>query len=93
MMAYIGTEGYAVNFELREGKQHCQNGAVEFLLETISLCKKLTDKPLLVRLDSGIFIKADVTKVRLSNGDLRKIHKYLNGDLRHITLYINGDLE
>ena len=52
MMAYIGTEGYAVNFELREGRQHCQNGAVEFLLETISLCKKLTDKPLLVRLDS-----------------------------------------
>ena len=73
MMAYIGTAGYAVNFELREGKQHCQNGTVEFLLETISLCKKLTDKPLLVRLDSGIFIKADVTKVRLSNGDLRKI--------------------
>ena len=53
MMAYIGTEGYAVNFELREGKQHCQNGTVEFLLETINLCKKLTDKPLLVRLDSG----------------------------------------
>ena len=52
-MAYIGTEGYAVNFELREGKQHCQNGTVEFLLETINLCKKLTDKPLLVRLDSG----------------------------------------
>lgn len=44
IMAYIGTEGYAVNFELREGKQHCQNGTVEFLLETISLCKKLTDK-------------------------------------------------
>ena len=51
MMAYIGTGDYAVNFELREGKQHCQNG--EFLLETINLCKKLTDKPLLVRLDSG----------------------------------------
>ena len=53
MMAYIGTECYAVNFELREGKQHCQNGTMEFLLETINLCKKLTDKPLLVRLDSG----------------------------------------
>ena len=53
MMAYIGTEGYAVNFELREGKQHCQNGTVEFLLETINLWKKLTDKPLLVRLDLG----------------------------------------
>ena len=53
MMAYIGTEGYAINFELHEGKQHCQNGTVAFLQETIKLCKKLTDKPLLIRLDSG----------------------------------------
>jgi hypothetical protein len=53
MMAYIGTEGYAINFELREGKQHCQNGTVEFLQETVELCRRLTDKPLLVRLDSG----------------------------------------
>lgn len=53
MMAYIGTEGYAINFELREGKQHCQNGTVEFLQETIQLCRRLTDKPLLIRLDSG----------------------------------------
>ena len=53
MMAYIGTEGYAINFELREGKQHCQKGTVEFLQETIKLCHKLTDKPLLIRLDSG----------------------------------------
>ena len=37
MMAYIGTEGYAINFELREGKQHCQNGTVEFLQETSKL--------------------------------------------------------
>lgn len=53
IMAYIGTEGYAINFELREGSQHCQKGTVEFLQETIRLCKKLTDKPLLIRLDSG----------------------------------------
>ena len=53
MMAYIGTEVYAINFELREGKQHCQKGTVEFLQETITLCHKLTDKPLLIRLDSG----------------------------------------
>ena len=53
MMAYIGTDGYAINFELREGKQHCQKGTVEFLQETIKLCHKLTDKPLLIRLDSG----------------------------------------
>ena len=53
MMAYIGTAGYAINFELREGKQHCQKGRVKFLQETITLCHKLTDKPLLIRLDSG----------------------------------------
>jgi hypothetical protein len=53
IMAYIGTEGYAINFELRAGKQHCQKGTVEFLQETIRLCKELTDKPLLIRLDSG----------------------------------------
>ena len=53
VMAYIGTEGYAINFELREGKQHCQKGTVKFPQETITLCHKLTDKPLLIRLDSG----------------------------------------
>ena len=26
IMAYIGDEGYLVNTELREGKQHCQKG-------------------------------------------------------------------
>ena len=53
MMVYIGAEGYAINFELREGKQHCQKVMVEFLQETIKLCHKLTDKPLLIRLDFG----------------------------------------
>ena len=53
MMSYIGTEGYTINFELREGKQHCQKGTVEFLQETIKLCHKMTDKPLLICLDSG----------------------------------------
>ncbi len=41
------------NFELRAGKQHCQSGTVEFLQRTIALCRQLTDKPLLIRLDSG----------------------------------------
>jgi len=53
IMAYIGTEGYLVNTELRIGKQHCQKGTPDFLRETIALCRQLTDKPLLIRLDSG----------------------------------------
>ena len=53
IMAYIGTEGYLINCELREGKQHCQNGTPAFLRETLALCRQLTDAPLLIRLDSG----------------------------------------
>lgn len=53
IMAYIGTEGYLVNCELREGKQHCQKHTPEFLRETIRMCRELTDEPLLIRLDSG----------------------------------------
>lgn len=53
IMAYIGTEGYLINCELREGKQHCQCGTPDFLRETLALCKELVDAPLLIRLDSG----------------------------------------
>lgn len=52
-MAYIGTEGYLVNCELRKGKQHYQKHTPEFLRETIRMCRELTDEPLLIRLDSG----------------------------------------
>lgn len=53
IMAYIGREGYLVDTELREGKQHCQNGTPKFLRETVALCRQVTGDPLLVRLDSG----------------------------------------
>ena len=48
MIAYIGTEGFMANCELREGKQHCQKNTPEFLRETLLLCHQLTEKPLLV---------------------------------------------
>ena len=44
IMAYIGTEGYLCNTELREGRQHCQKGTPEFLTDTISAAKKMTDQ-------------------------------------------------
>lgn len=53
IMAYIGTEGYLINAQLREGKQHCQCDAPAFLRETIELCRQITNEPLLIRLDSG----------------------------------------
>lgn len=53
MMAYLGSEGFLVNAELREGKQHSQRHTPEFLKETLALAHQMTDQPLLVRLDSG----------------------------------------
>ena len=53
MMAYIGTEGFLVNTELREGSQHCQCNTPEFLRHTLKYSHRLTDKQLLIRIDSG----------------------------------------
>jgi len=49
IFAYIGTEGYLCNAELREGKQ---SGTPEFLDEIIAAAKQMTRKPLLFRMDS-----------------------------------------
>jgi hypothetical protein len=62
MLAYIGSEGYMLNAELREGKQHCQKGTPEFLRETIKLARKITDHSPLLRLDAG---NDDVENIRI----------------------------
>ena len=53
IFAYLGLEGYAVNVNLREGKDHCQKGTPEFLAQTIRYAKEITSTPLLLRLDAG----------------------------------------
>ena len=53
IFGYLGLEGYCVDVELREGKTHCQNGTDQFLKEAILYARRVTDRPLLVRLDSG----------------------------------------
>jgi hypothetical protein len=53
IFAYLGREGYQVNVEFREGSQHSQKNAPAFLRETIRYTKMITDKDILVRLDSG----------------------------------------
>lgn len=53
MAAYLGREGYCLEFELREGKQHCQRGTPAFLTRVLGQGRSLTEAPLLVRLDSG----------------------------------------
>ncbi|MBW2597071.1 MAG: IS1380 family transposase, partial [Deltaproteobacteria bacterium] len=53
IFAYAGNEGYMGNLELREGKQHCQKDTPGFLKSSIYYGKKITAKPLLLRMDSG----------------------------------------
>ena len=54
IFAYVGTEGYMLDHELRPGSQHCQNETPEFIagcvatLDTLDLNGKA-----LLRLDSG----------------------------------------
>jgi hypothetical protein len=53
MAAYLGQEGYCLELEMREGKQHCQKDTPEFLSRNLERARRLTDKPILLRLDSG----------------------------------------
>ena len=53
MAAYLGQEGFSLEFELREGKQHCQRGTPEFLARVLARARRLTPKRLLLRLDGG----------------------------------------
>ena len=51
--AYLGEEGWCLACELREGKQHCQNEFLYTLERVLPNARKLTSRPILVRLDSG----------------------------------------
>jgi len=53
IFAYLGTEGYLVNLELREGSQHCQKNTPQFIDNSLTYVRQLTDQPVLMRLDSG----------------------------------------
>lgn len=53
IFAYLGVEGYLIDLELREGKQHCQKNTPQFINDTLGFARKITDQPILMRLDSG----------------------------------------
>jgi hypothetical protein len=53
IFAYLGEEGYMVHCDLREGKQHCQDGTPQFLDEALAYAEQVTSAKLLVRLDAG----------------------------------------
>ena len=68
IFSYIGAEGYMLDCELREGKQHCQKNTPEYLARNIEKLQKLhLYNPVLFRLDGGNDA-ADTIRV-LAGGD------------------------
>lgn len=53
MAAYLGREGWCLEFELRQGKQHCQKGTPAFLAQVLGRARRVTEQPILLRLDGG----------------------------------------
>jgi hypothetical protein len=55
MFAYVGSEGYMLDCELRPGKQHCQSGTPAFIRRAVKSLEKLGlgAGKCLLRLDSG----------------------------------------
>ncbi|MFA5810009.1 MAG: IS1380 family transposase, partial [Thermoleophilia bacterium] len=51
--AYLGREGWCLELELREGKQHSQENFIPFLSRVLHSARRLTQDPVLVRLDSA----------------------------------------
>lgn len=78
IMAYIGTEGFLVNTELREGRQHSQKGTPEFLKETLCLSHKMTENQLLIRMDSGNDAKQNLG-ILLEDGSWFIVKRNLRG--------------
>ena len=51
--AYLGLEGWCLECELREGKQHSQKEFIPFLSRVLHSARRLTKAPVLVRLDGA----------------------------------------
>lgn len=51
--AYLGKEGWCLELELREGKQHSQCEFIPFLNRVLEKARSLTSREILVRLDSA----------------------------------------
>jgi len=83
--AALGIEGYIVGAELRPRSQHSQKGTPEFLSQTIKSSKKITNAPLLVRMDSGFDCKENIIVCRKEDTKADFIIKR-NLGTRHETL-------
>ncbi|CAM4444493.1 IS1380 family transposase [Paenibacillus tarimensis] len=50
---YLGQEGYCVHVSLREGKTNVQKEADDFIDRAVRYARRITDTPLLLRMDGG----------------------------------------
>ena len=69
MAGYLGREGWCLELEIREGKQHSQCEFIPFLNRVIEKARSLTSLKLLVRLDSA----HDAIGTRVALAGQRKI--------------------
>ena len=76
--AYLGKEGYLVHMRLQEGKQHCQKDMDILLRQAIGYSRRITDAPLLARMDAGND-SLDNLKVCLKE----KVHWLIKRNLRN----------
>ena len=49
MAAYLGTEGWCLELELRKGSQHSQEGFISFIERVIEKARSLTSRKILSR--------------------------------------------
>ena len=79
MMSYIGSSGYMLNNELREGSAHSNcEGSLEHFKETIEMALSLSDHPILVVIDSG---NDDLENVK-SFDSMERVHYIIKRNLR-----------
>lgn len=81
IFGYIGMDGYMLGCQLREGKQHCQNGTPEFLQNIVESAKNVAKKKsLLFRLDGGNDSK-DILTILINSGHFFIVKRNLRKEL------------
>ena len=81
LFAYIGSEGYILDSELRSGSTHCQKNTPEFVSNAVRLAKDLDAKhPLLFRFDGGND-SADTIKELKASGNFFLVKRNLRKEL------------
>jgi len=93
IFSYLGREGFGVHVELRAGSTHVQKDVDQFLKDSILYARRITNRPLLVRMDAGndCFANLKVCHASETHADYI-IKKNLRKDPKEMWLAIAQDL-